>query len=151
MSLCTPTMNENGGVSLGTFFSRDSSFPRTRESRFVSASLSLDTRFRGYDGNAVVYFGSPVLHSIVHPRTVLSKEVTKVTKVKTKGIEMTIVTWFGWPKHGWRTWCEKCLAYPAWLMCCWPCAANPAGSRVRMSVSALKLRGTEIKEFLLME
>ena len=26
-----------------------SSFPRTRESRFVSATISLDTRLRGYD------------------------------------------------------------------------------------------------------
>ena len=59
MILRTPTMNENGGFSLGTFFPRDSSFPRTRESRFVSASISLDTRFRGYDGNAAVYFGIP--------------------------------------------------------------------------------------------
>jgi hypothetical protein len=28
----------------------DSSFPRTRESRFVLCRISLGTRFRGYDG-----------------------------------------------------------------------------------------------------
>jgi hypothetical protein len=28
----------------------DASFPRTRESRFVLRRISLDTRFRGYDG-----------------------------------------------------------------------------------------------------
>jgi len=35
--------DENGGISL-------SSFPRTRESRFVLRRINLDTRFRGYDG-----------------------------------------------------------------------------------------------------
>ena len=54
MILRSPAENENGGVFLGALFPRDSSFPRTRESRFASAlncSMSLDTRFRGYDGN----------------------------------------------------------------------------------------------------
>jgi hypothetical protein len=31
----------------------DSSFPRTRESRFGLRPISLDTRFRGYDGTQV--------------------------------------------------------------------------------------------------
>jgi hypothetical protein len=31
----------------------DSSFPRTRESRFVLHGIDLDTRFRGYDGTKV--------------------------------------------------------------------------------------------------
>ncbi|MGZ8454570.1 MAG: hypothetical protein ACXWZE_20985, partial [Candidatus Binatia bacterium] len=32
----------------------DGSFPRTRESRFGLRPISLDTRFRGYDGTPVV-------------------------------------------------------------------------------------------------
>ena len=44
----TPTENENRGDSL-----LDSSFPRTRESRFGLRPISLDTRFRGYDGTQV--------------------------------------------------------------------------------------------------
>ena len=31
----------------------ESSFPRTRESRFVLRPIRLDTRFRGYDGTQV--------------------------------------------------------------------------------------------------
>jgi hypothetical protein len=44
----TPTENENQGNSL-----LDSSFPRTRESRFGLRPISLDTRFRGFDGTQV--------------------------------------------------------------------------------------------------
>jgi len=48
MSLRSPTGYENGGIPLhGPPV--DSSFPRTRESRFVPQRISLDTRFRGYD------------------------------------------------------------------------------------------------------
>jgi hypothetical protein len=48
MSLRSPTEYENGGTpSHGP--SLDSSFPRTRESRFVPHPISLDTRFRWYD------------------------------------------------------------------------------------------------------
>jgi hypothetical protein len=48
MSLRSPTEYENGRTpSHGP--SLDSSFPRTRESRFVPHTISLDTRFRGYD------------------------------------------------------------------------------------------------------
>jgi len=32
----------------------NSSFPRTRESRFAPSRIRLDTRFRGYDGTRVV-------------------------------------------------------------------------------------------------
>ena len=39
-----PTENEDGEAFLGTSFPRNWSFPR-------------GTRFRGYDGNAAVYFG----------------------------------------------------------------------------------------------
>ena len=34
----------------------DASFPRTRESRFGLRPISLDTRFRGYDGTQVDLF-----------------------------------------------------------------------------------------------
>jgi hypothetical protein len=48
MSLRWPTEYENGGTSPhGAHL--DSSFLRTRESRFVPHRISLDTRFRGYD------------------------------------------------------------------------------------------------------
>ena len=48
MSLRSPTKYENEGIPLhGPLV--DSSFPRTRESRFVPQRISLDTRFRGYD------------------------------------------------------------------------------------------------------
>ena len=33
----------------------DPSFPRTRESRFGLRPISLDTRFRGYDGTQVTF------------------------------------------------------------------------------------------------
>ena len=49
----------------------DASFPRTRESRFGLRPISLDTRFRGYDG-------TPVVETL--PLHVFSKEDTKVTK-----------------------------------------------------------------------
>lgn len=46
MSLCSPT--EHGMEELpSTACPLDSSFPRTRESRFVPRQISLDTRFRG--------------------------------------------------------------------------------------------------------
>ena len=41
----------------------ESSFSRTRESRFVPRRISLDTRFRGYDGTSV-----PIRYPD-HPRT----------------------------------------------------------------------------------
>ena len=50
----------------------DSSFPRTRESRFGPRPISLDTRFRGYDGTQVTssLWETIALH-------VFSKEDTK--------------------------------------------------------------------------
>jgi len=50
-------------------FPRDSSFPRTRESRFAFRQISLDTRFRGNDGTSrwLLVFGFFVLWII--PRT----------------------------------------------------------------------------------
>lgn len=46
MSLRSPTEYENGGIPLhGPLV--DSSFPRTRESRFVPQRISLDTAFAG--------------------------------------------------------------------------------------------------------
>ena len=74
MILRTPTENENGGIpSLCHLF--DSSFPRTRESRFGLRPISLDTRFRGYDGTQVTssLWETIALH-------VFSKEDTKVLK-----------------------------------------------------------------------
>ena len=42
--------DEIGGISLRMVLP-DSSFPRTRESRFGLRRINLDTRFRGYDGS----------------------------------------------------------------------------------------------------
>ncbi|MGZ9187892.1 MAG: hypothetical protein ACXW6R_24810, partial [Candidatus Binatia bacterium] len=53
----------------------DASFPRTRESRFGLRPISLDTRFRGYDGIQVDLF---IVKTI--PFHVFSKEDTKSTK-----------------------------------------------------------------------
>ena len=53
----------------------DSSFPRTRESRFGLRPISLDTRFRGYDGTQVTSSCETIaLH-------VFSKERAQDTKV----------------------------------------------------------------------
>ncbi|MGZ8479729.1 MAG: hypothetical protein ACXW6K_17200, partial [Candidatus Binatia bacterium] len=49
MSLRSPTEHKNGWHSQN-MIPLNSSFPRTRESRFVLRRISLDTRFRGYDG-----------------------------------------------------------------------------------------------------
>ncbi len=68
----TPTENENGWNS---FHLLDSSFPRTRESRFGLRPISLDTRFRGYDGTQVT---SSLWETIA--LQVFSKEDTKITK-----------------------------------------------------------------------
>ena len=51
----------------------DASFPRTRESRFGLRPISLDTRFRGYDG-------TPVVETL--PLHIFSKEDTKSTKFR---------------------------------------------------------------------
>jgi len=56
----------------------DSSFPRTRESRFGLRSISLDTRFRGYDETQVT---SSLWETL--PLHVFSMEVTKSTKEET--------------------------------------------------------------------
>ncbi|MGZ8496518.1 MAG: hypothetical protein ACXWWP_11510, partial [Candidatus Binatia bacterium] len=52
----------------------DASFPRTRESRFGLRPISLDTRFRGYDGTP------QALRCEYHPSHVFSKEDTKVSE-----------------------------------------------------------------------
>ena len=65
MSLHTLTENENRGFRSARF-PRDSSFPRTRESRLFSAPIRLDTRFRGYDGMLRLF---PVVDSMNHLRT----------------------------------------------------------------------------------
>ena len=44
MSLRTPAEDENGRFPSARF-PRDSTFPRTRESRFVLCQISLDTRW----------------------------------------------------------------------------------------------------------
>jgi hypothetical protein len=53
MSLRSPTEHENGKTPHG--LSLQSSFPRTRESRFVPHRISLDTRFRGYDVTQIAF------------------------------------------------------------------------------------------------
>jgi hypothetical protein len=54
MSLRSPTEYENGGPPPHGP-NRHSSFPRTRESRFVPHRISLDTRFRGYDVTQIAF------------------------------------------------------------------------------------------------
>ena len=51
-------------------------------SGLFSAPISLDTRFRRYDGTLRSLSVFWVLHSIGHPRSVFSKEVAKSTKVR---------------------------------------------------------------------
>ena len=58
----------------------DSSFPRARESRFGLRPISLDTRFRGYDGTPGDLF---IVETI--PLHVVSTENT-VTKVSLRGV-----------------------------------------------------------------
>ncbi|MGZ8467613.1 MAG: hypothetical protein ACXWXT_18885, partial [Candidatus Binatia bacterium] len=74
MILRSPTEHENGWHSQN-MIPLNSSFPLTRESRFVLRRISLDTRFRGYDG------APQALCFAYHPLRVFSKEVTKDTKV----------------------------------------------------------------------
>jgi hypothetical protein len=63
-------MKIDGIPSIGGLL--DASFPRTRESRFGLRRISLDTRFREYDGTQVVE---------TLPLHVFSQEDTKSTKV----------------------------------------------------------------------
>jgi hypothetical protein len=58
MSLYSRTEDEKWRASLRTFSPR-LVIPAHAGIQVCLRSLSLDTRFRGYDGNAVVYFGSP--------------------------------------------------------------------------------------------
>ena len=59
-----------GGIpSIGGLL--DASFPRTRESRFDLRPISLDTRFRGYDGTQVtssLWRPSPYMYFLRRPR-----------------------------------------------------------------------------------
>ena len=56
-------MKMDGIPSIGGLL--DASFPRTRESRFGLRRISLDTRFRGYDGarRLFAYISSPHMYS----------------------------------------------------------------------------------------
>ncbi len=53
----------------------ESSFPRTRESRFVLRPIRLDTRFRGYDGTQVTSSSWETIALYL-----ISKEDTKVRR-----------------------------------------------------------------------
>ncbi|MGZ8453890.1 MAG: hypothetical protein ACXWZE_17555, partial [Candidatus Binatia bacterium] len=73
MSLRSPTEHENGWHSQN-MIPLNSSFPRTQECRFVLRRISLDTRFRGYDG------APQALCCAYHPAHLFSKEDMKSTK-----------------------------------------------------------------------
>ena len=65
-------MKMDGIPSIGGLL--DASFPRTRESRFVLRRISLDTRFRGYDG------APEALRCAHHPLICFFEGGTKSTK-----------------------------------------------------------------------
>ena len=61
-------MKMHGIRSIGSLL--DASFPRTRESRFDLRPISLDTRFRGYDGTQIPSsFWRPSPHMYFRRRT----------------------------------------------------------------------------------
>ena len=75
MSLRTPTEDENGGIPLGTVFPQFVIPAHAGIQVCSPPPISLDTRFRGYDGSGrLAYSGSSL---IGHPRSVFSKEVAK--------------------------------------------------------------------------
>ena len=69
MSLRSPTKNENGGISLPMVLS-STRHSRARGNPGLLRRISLDTRFRGYDGTQA---GFPVLI----PKRVFSKETQR--------------------------------------------------------------------------
>ncbi|MBM2803464.1 MAG: hypothetical protein HW419_1357 [Deltaproteobacteria bacterium] len=72
MILRSPAENENGGISFRMVFS-STRHSRARGNPGLSCRISLDTRFRGYDGTQAGLF-------VLIPKRVFSKEDTKSTK-----------------------------------------------------------------------
>ena len=73
MILRSPAENENGGFSFHTVPS-STRHSRARGNPGLLRRISLDTRFRGYDGTQAGLF-------VLIPNRVFSKEITKDTKV----------------------------------------------------------------------
>src|SRR3990172_3092276 len=73
MSLRSPAENENGGISFHRVPS-STRHSRARGNPGLLRRISLDTRFRGYDGTQAGLF-------VLIPKRVFSKEITKDTKV----------------------------------------------------------------------
>jgi hypothetical protein len=76
MSLRSPTEDENGGIPLGTVFPQFVIPAHAGIQVCSPPPISLDTRFRGYDGSGrLAYCGSSL---IGHPRSVFSKDRTRL-------------------------------------------------------------------------
>src|SRR3990172_10402104 len=73
MILRSPTENENGGLSFHMVPS-STRHSRARGNPGLLRRISLDTRFRGYDGTQAGLL-------VLIPKRVFSKEITKATKV----------------------------------------------------------------------
>src|SRR3990170_1988024 len=73
MILCSPAENENGGISFHRVPS-STRHSRARGNPGLLRRISLDTRFRGYDGTQAGLL-------VLIPKRVFSKEITKDTKV----------------------------------------------------------------------
>ena len=79
MILRSPAENENGGISFHTVPS-STRHSRARGNPGLLRRISLDTRFRGYDGTLVGLL-------VLIPKRVFSKEDTKITKFKSMNIQ----------------------------------------------------------------
>ena len=78
MILRSPAENENGGISFHMVLS-STRHSRARGNPGLLRRISLDTRFRGYDGTQAGLF-------VLIPKRVFSKEDTKSTKVSENDI-----------------------------------------------------------------
>ena len=81
MILRSPAENENGGISFHMVPS-STRHSRARGNPGLLRRISLDTRFRGYDGTQAGLL-------VLIPKRVFSKEVTKSTKLRTLEISMS--------------------------------------------------------------
>src|SRR3990167_9547239 len=74
MILCSPAEDENGGISFHRVPS-STRHSRARGNPGLLRRISMDTRFRGYDGTQAGLL-------VLIPKRVFSKEVTKSTKLR---------------------------------------------------------------------
>src|SRR3990172_7731239 len=81
MILRSPTENENGGLSFHMVPS-STRHSRARGNPGLLRRISLDTRFRGYDGTQAGLL-------VLIPKRVFSKEVTKSTKLRSLRISVS--------------------------------------------------------------